>query len=297
MRLRDGIFALFGAMLASSQAVAGTYSSSQFSKVISTEIVPNHNDLQLYFSVRSGTFWNAETDGVAPGDGVYYQYFGTVEISVGDARRILYTGEGIFMPSGTEFRLKPIGISPQRTYLQFLLSPTPRSEPADQTSGASVEVYRSPSPVPGLMRERNLLSLARVPVPPLSPYDPPHRRTGAALHYVVSGVGAELMDGKATARGPGSVSYEPREVFYQWGNPGSKPLIYLVFNVNPNDSPAVVEIEDRPADPFSTDPHVTWAMYCIGLSMILTLIVSATSMGKGGRDQQVGQDHDKRGRN
>jgi hypothetical protein len=182
-------------MLASSQAIAGTYSSSQFSKIIAADTVPNHDDLQLYFSVRAGTFWSTEIDEVATADGVYYQYFGTVEILVGDAKKILYAGDGIFMSMGTRFRLKPIGISPQRTYLQFLLSPTPQPEPANQSSGASVEVYRSPSPVPGLTRDRNLLSLATVPVPPLSPYDPPHRRTGAALHYVVSGVGAELLDG------------------------------------------------------------------------------------------------------
>jgi mannose-6-phosphate isomerase-like protein (cupin superfamily) len=282
MRLRDATFALFGALLASSQAVAGTYSSSQFSKIIASEIVPNHEEFQLYLSVRAGTFWNTEIDEVATADGVYYQYFGTVEILIEDARKVLYAGDGIFMPAGARFRLKPIGISPQRTYLQFLLSPTPQPEPAVQSSGVSVEVYRSPSPLTGLTRDRNVLSLARVPVPPLSPYDPPHRRTGAALHYVVSGVGAELLDGKAAARGPGSVSYEPREVFYQWSNPGLKSLIYLVFNINSKDKPAVVEIEDRPADPFSTDSHLTWAIYCVGISMFLTLIVCATSMGKRG---------------
>jgi mannose-6-phosphate isomerase-like protein (cupin superfamily) len=296
MRLRDATFALFGAMLASSQAVAGTYSSSPFSKIIAAEIVPNHDDFQLYFSVRAGTFWNTEIDEVATADGVYYQYFGTAEILIEDTRKTLYAGDGIFMPAGARFRLKPIGISPQRTYLQFLLSPTPQPEPAVQSSGVSVEVYRSPSPVTGLTRDRNVLSLARVPVPPLSPYDPPHRRTGAALHYVVSGVGAELLDGKGAARGPGSVSYEPREVFYQWSNPGSKPLIYLVFNINPKDRPAVVEIEDRPADPLSTDPHITWAICCIGLSIFLMVIVSATSLGKG-RGERVNEDRDQRGKN
>ncbi len=296
MRLRDAVFAVFGAMLASSQAVAGTYSSSHFSNVVAAEVVPNQGDFQLYFTIRAGTFWGDQMDGMAPSDGVYYQYLGTVEISIGDASKILYAGDGIFMPAGTSFHLKAIGIIPQRTYLQFLLSSTPDSDLAEQASGTSVEIYRSPSPLRGLTRDHNLLSLAKVPVPPLSPYDPPHRRTGAALHYVVSGVGAELVDGKGSVRGPGSVSYEPREVFYQWSNPGSKPLIYLVFNINPNDQPPVIEVEDRPADPFSTDPHITWAMYCIGLSMILTLIVNGTSMGKG-RGKPGDQDSDKRGKN
>jgi len=87
MRLRDAIFAVFGAMLASSQAVAGTYSASPFSNVIAADIVPNQDDLQLIFSVRAGTFWGDEMDAVAPSDGVYYQYLGTVEILVGDAKK------------------------------------------------------------------------------------------------------------------------------------------------------------------------------------------------------------------
>src|ERR1051325_11977151 len=145
MRLRHTVFAVFGAMLASSQAVAGTYSSSQCSKAIADEVVPNRDDLQLYFSVRAGTVLGSEIDEVAPSDGVYYQYFGTVEVLVGDAERVLYAGEGLYMPAGTRFRLKPIGISPQRTYLQFLLSPTPLPEATEPGRGASVEIYRSPS--------------------------------------------------------------------------------------------------------------------------------------------------------
>jgi len=68
------------------------------------------------------------------------------------------------------------------------------------------------------------------------------------------------------------------------------------LHINPKDKPAVIEVEDRPADPFSTDSHITWAMYCIGLSMILTLIVNATSMGKG-IGKPVDEDRDKPGKN
>jgi mannose-6-phosphate isomerase-like protein (cupin superfamily) len=297
MRLKDATVALFGATLAlSSQAISGTYSSSQFSKVIATETVPNQEPLQLYFSVRAGTFWSEEIEEVAPGDGIYYQYFGSVEILLGDARKVLYAGDGLYMPMGTRFRLKPIGISPQRTYLQFLVLPMAEPDPVAQTSGASVEVYRSPSPVPGLARDRNVLSLTRVPVPPLSGYDPPHQRTGAALHYVVSGVGAELIDGKAAVRSPDSVSYEPAEVFYQWSNPNSRPLTYLVFNVNPKNRPQVVEVEERPTDPLPNDSHITWAIFYISLSMLLTLIVNVTSMDKR-RGKQVDPDSDERGKN
>jgi mannose-6-phosphate isomerase-like protein (cupin superfamily) len=297
MRLRDTAFAVIGVMLAASQAIAGTYSSSQFAKVVAAAVVLNLDEYQLYFTVRAGTFWGNEMDGTAPSDGVYYQYTGTVEMLIGDARKILHAGEGIFMSAGTRFRLQAIGIIQQRAYLQFLLSPTAAPKPADQSGATSVEVYRSPSPVPGLARDRNLLSLTRVPVPPAAPYDPPHTRTGAAIHYVVSGVGAELVGGKVAARSSGSVSYQPKEVFYQWSNPGSNPLIYLVFNVNRKDKPAVVEVADQSVDPRSTDPHITWAMYCVGLSILLMLIVSVTSMRKEKGEPVRKDDNDRRWKN
>lgn len=278
MRLRYAFFGFFGAILSSSQPIAGTYSASQFSKTIAaTEIAPR-DDLQAFFVVRAGTFWNNGIEEITKSDGIYYQYFGTVEVLVGNVKRILYAGDGIFMPAGTKFSLKAIGAILQRTYLQFLLSPTAESDPVDQGTGASVEVYRSPSPVPGPTRDQNMLSLVRVPVPPLSPFDPPHARTGAALHYVVSGVGTELVDGKAAARGPGSVSYQPRDLFYQWANPGPAPLIYLVFNINPKNISPVVEIEDPAVGNTTTDPHVTWAIGCVTLSMLLTLLISIKSM-------------------
>jgi hypothetical protein len=53
MRQWRAVLAAFVATLASSQAIAGTYSSSQFSKVIAHEVLPNYDDFQLYFSIRA----------------------------------------------------------------------------------------------------------------------------------------------------------------------------------------------------------------------------------------------------
>jgi hypothetical protein len=44
------------------------------------------------------------------------------------------------------------------------------------------------------------------------------------------------------AKGPGSISYEPDDLVYQWGNPGYPPLTYLVFNLNPQAEEAVVTV-------------------------------------------------------
>ena len=79
---------------------------------------------------------------------------------------------------------------------QHTYSPAPEPEVADQPTGISVEVYHSPSPIPGLIRETSLLSLANVPVPPQSPHDPLHQRSGAALHYQGAGLGFVRTEGR-----------------------------------------------------------------------------------------------------
>jgi mannose-6-phosphate isomerase-like protein (cupin superfamily) len=72
------------------------------------------------------------------------------------------------------------------------------------------------------------------------PSNPPHHRSGAALYFILSGTGANTIDGKIEARGPGSLIYEPYDLVHQWGNPGNEPLIFLAFNINPEGVAAVL---------------------------------------------------------
>jgi hypothetical protein len=141
---------------------------------------------------------------------------------------MLTAGDGVFIPAGAVITLEAVGTGPSPTYLQFLLAPATDVQTV-QSNGGSVEVYRSPSPVPGLMPQGNSLTLSRMPVPSESPCDPSHQRSGAVLHYILAGVGAEFTENRAKARGPGWVSFEPQELVYQWSNPGSKPLVYPAY--------------------------------------------------------------------
>jgi mannose-6-phosphate isomerase-like protein (cupin superfamily) len=72
------------------------------------------------------------------------------------------------------------------------------------------------------------------------PSNPPHHRSGAALYFIISGTGANTVDGKTEALGPGSLIYEPYALVHQWGNPGEEPLIFLAFNINPEGVAAVL---------------------------------------------------------
>ena len=68
----------------------------------------------------------------------------------------------------------------------------------------------------------------------------PHHRSGGALYYVISGTGANTVDGTTAERAPGSLIYEPHALVHQWGNPGSEPLTFLAFNINPEGMAAVL---------------------------------------------------------
>jgi quercetin dioxygenase-like cupin family protein len=45
------------------------------------------------------------------------------------------------------------------------------------------------------------------------------------MYYIISGTGANTVDGKTEAKGPGVVIYEPFGLVHQWGNPGNEPLM------------------------------------------------------------------------
>lgn len=293
--MRRGAIALAIAciLFGSSEASAvDTYSTSQFRKVIAQATVPDRNNEQLYFSIVAGTFWTNEISKLALSDGVYYQFSGTVYLTTDGKTKTLAPGDGVFIQAGAQFSVEAVDMARPPTYLQFFLSPTPGADVPANADGRTVELYRSPGAVPGLTLERNLLSLTRVPVPPQSPPDPLHRRSGAALHYVLSGTGAEFGEGNAAARGPGSVSYQPAGFTYQWSNPSPQPLIYLVFNVNPKDIEPVIVQDQQSGDPFGRDPHLTVAIYCVAISMFLSLMITAGTIADYHRERRRKLDRD-----
>src|SRR2546429_8976867 len=83
-------------------------------------------------------------------------------------------------------------------------------------------------------------STTRAFLPPERPPNPPHHRSGAALYYIISGTGANTVEGKLETRAPGSLIYEPFGLVHQWGNPGAVPLTFLAFNINPEGVAAVL---------------------------------------------------------
>jgi len=102
------------------------------------------------------------------------------------------------------------------------------------------ELYRTAAPLPELKPGRYDLNLTRITFPAQMPSNAPHHRSGAALYYVVSGTGANTIEGKTEAKAPGSFIYEPSGLVHQWGNPGGAPFTFLAFNISPEGVPAVL---------------------------------------------------------
>jgi quercetin dioxygenase-like cupin family protein len=102
------------------------------------------------------------------------------------------------------------------------------------------ELYRTSTAIPDLKPGAYDLNLTRVTFPAQMPSNPPHHRSGAALYYIVSGMGANTVGGKTEAKGPGSLIYEPFDLVHQWGNRGSEAFTFLAFNINPEGVAAVL---------------------------------------------------------
>jgi quercetin dioxygenase-like cupin family protein len=172
-------------------------------------------------------------------NGILYQLSGSTEVSAGEPKTIT-GGAGVLIAGGTSASLTA-GSGEQSTLLYFLLVPQEALDlPVAATPATVSELYRTAAPLPDLKPGSYELNLTRVTFPRGMPSNPPHHRSGAALYYIVSGVGANTVDGKTAERGPGSLIYEPFGLVHQWGNPGSEPLTFLAFNINPEGVPAVV---------------------------------------------------------
>jgi quercetin dioxygenase-like cupin family protein len=207
--------------------------------VVATKL-PGVNDVPLHFKAVSATLPPGGTSDVAAANGIIYQVTGSTELSVGGASKVLNAGEGVFIAAGETALLKA-GSGGPSTFLHFFLVATTDLNKLAETAPATVtELYRTTAPIPDLKPGPYDLNLTRVTFPAQMPSNPPHHRSGAALYYIVSGTGANTVDGKTTAQEAGTLVYEPYALVHQWGNPGSEPFTFLAFNINPEGVPAVM---------------------------------------------------------
>ncbi|SED03245.1 Cupin domain-containing protein [Rhizobiales bacterium GAS191] len=242
MRLWTTAILSLGAMaLAATAAAQTTPAPSAITRTaIAAAKLPSATDVPLHFRALSVTLAPGETSGTPGVNGVLYQLSGSTQVSVGGEAKTLNAGEGLFIGTGNMATLKAGNAAPS-TILHFLLVPAADLDRTAETPPAIVkELYRTVMPIPDLKPGGYELNLSRITFPAGMPSNPPHHRSGAALYYIVSGTGANTVEGKTEARGPGSLIYEPFGLVHQWGNPGVEPLTFLAFNINPDGVAAVL---------------------------------------------------------
>jgi quercetin dioxygenase-like cupin family protein len=242
LRFRITGILLLGAMALAAPAAAQTTPAPPAitRTVVAATKLPTVKDVPLYFKAVSVTLPPGEKSGVSAANGIVYQISGSTEVSLSGEAKMLSSGEGLFIAGGKTAVLKA-GSGGPSTFLHLFLVPAVDLDRPVETAPAAVrEVYRTAAPIPDLKPGGYDLNLTRVTFPPQMPSNPPHHRSGAALYYIISGTGANTIDGKTAARGPGSLIYEPYGLVHQWGNPGDEPLTFLAFNINPEGVAAVL---------------------------------------------------------
>lgn len=242
MRFRMTGIVLLGAVVFVAAAAAQTTPapSAITRTVIAATKLPTVTDVPLYFRAVGVTLPLGEKSVTSAANGILYQISGSTEVSVGGEAKVLSAGDGLFIAGGKTAALKA-GSGEPSTFLHFFLSPAADLDRPAETAPAVVrELYRTAASIPDLKPGSYDLNLTRVTFPPRMPSNPPHHRSGAALYYIISGTGANTVNGETEARGPGSLIYEPFGLVHQWGNPGDEPLTFLAFNTNPEGVAAVL---------------------------------------------------------
>jgi len=206
--------------------------------VVAGTKLPSLGNTPLYFRAVSVSIPPGQKISLSAPNSILYQLSGSTEIADGQPKTIT-GGGGVLIGGGTTASLT--AGNGESTLLYFLLVPKEALDQSIAAAPATVkELYRTPAPLPGLKPGSYELNLTRVTFPPGMPSNRPHHRSGAALYYIVSGTGANTVGGQTAERGPGSLIYEPSGLVHQWGNPGSVPMTFLAFNINPEGVPAVI---------------------------------------------------------
>ncbi|WP_426435531.1 cupin domain-containing protein [Bradyrhizobium genosp. P] len=242
MQFRTTGLLLLGALALPASGIAQTTPASPTitRTVVAATKLPTVTDVPLHFKAVSVTLQPDEKSAVSAANGILYQMSGSTEVVFDGKTKTLNAGEGLFVSGGRTAALTAGSGGPSIFLHFFVASAVDLGRPVETAPAAVRELYRTANPIPDLKPGGYDLNLTRVTFPAQMPSNPPHHRSGAALYFIISGTGANTVDGKTEARGPGSLIYEPYAVVHQWGNPGDEPLTFLAFNINPEGVAAVL---------------------------------------------------------
>ena len=176
--------------------------------------------------------------------GFVFLLSGSLQVAGSADSQLLARGEGLAVAAGRKTTLTAAGSEPA-VFLHFVLVRANELNRSMEGAPAVVtELYRNGSPIPGLKPGPYEFSLVRVTFPPRLPLNPPHRRSGAALYYVLAGPGIFAAGGKSESKPAGVAHFEPYDLVHQWGNPADTPLVLIQANISQEGVPAVIFVPE-----------------------------------------------------
>lgn len=216
--------------------------------VLASTALPSVVDAPRYFKVlrvsvpgRQATTYNGAV-------GFVFALSGSLEVTSGAERQLLSSGNGVLIAGGMNTTFKASGSEPT-VFLHFvLLTADELGKPVEGRPAVVTELYKTASPIPGLKPGPYEFTLTRVTFPPRQPINPPHRRSGAAMYYLLSGPGMFTTGGKTEPKPAGAIHYEPYDLVHQWANPGDASLVILQANISQEGVPAVIFVPDAGAN-------------------------------------------------
>ena len=225
---------------------AKTPAAGTIRAVLASTPLPSLADAPRYFKLVRVSVPSAKATTYAGPVGVVLVLSGSLEVA-GDAhRQPLARGDGFAIPAGSKTTFTAAASEPA-VFLHFALSrENELSEPMEGPPAVVTELYRNASPIPGLKPGPYEFTLVRVTFPPRFPLNPPHRRSGAALYYVLAGAGVFVSGGKSEAKHAGMAHFEPYDLVHQWANPGDAPLVLIQANISQEGVPAVIFVPEGP---------------------------------------------------
>jgi quercetin dioxygenase-like cupin family protein len=234
--------ALFGAMALAALGNAQTPPAPPAitRTLIAATKLPTVTVAPLHFKAVSIALQTGEKSEVSAANGILYQMSGSTAVALGGEAKTLNAGEALFIAAGETAALRADGPGPSTLLHFFILPSAELDRPVELAPAIVKQLFLTAAPIPDLQPGAYDLTLTRLTFPAQTPSNAPHHRSGAALYYILSGVGANTVAGRTQAWGPGSLIYEPYGLVHQWGNPGDEPLVFLAFNINPEGVSAVL---------------------------------------------------------
>jgi quercetin dioxygenase-like cupin family protein len=215
--------------------------------VLASTALPSVVDAPRYYKVLRVSVPARQASTYNGAVGFVFALSGSLEVTNGTDRQLLGKGDGVLVAGGKNTSFKASGSEPA-VFLHFVLPTADElGKPMEGRPAVVTELYRTPSPIPGLKPGPYEFTLVRVTFPPRLPSNPPHHRSGAAVYYIFAGTGMFTTGGKTDPKPVGVIHYEPHDLVHQWGNPGDAPLVIIQANISQEGVPAVIMVPDAGA--------------------------------------------------